>query len=214
MLVKRIAKKVLPNRIQQYLKRYVGSRRARKLLAQMQNCGQELRIEIGSGPVRGRTGLITLDLHSESDIPWDLRYPFPFPDNSVSLIYSSHVMEHFYYHDLLALLKNCLRVLRRGGVYSACVPDASVYVRSYLETNALDASYLAHRPSVISDKRMDVINYIAYMGKEHRYMFDEENLVHVLSTAGFAGVRIRGFDPSLDLPERRQGSIYVCGVKP
>ena len=61
---------------------------------------------------------------------------------------------------------------------------------------------------------MDVINYIAYMDGQHRYMFDEENLAHVLSVTGFTDVRIRDFDPSLDLPERRQGSIYVAGVKP
>jgi predicted SAM-dependent methyltransferase len=214
MLVKRLAKTVLPVRTQQYLKTVIGRRRARQLVDQMRAAGQDIRIEIGSGPVRGRNGLISVDLHTDSDIPWDLRFPLPFPDNSISLIYSSHLMEHFHYPDLIELLKHCLRVLRPGGIYSACVPDASIYVRSYLQSTPLKPEYLAHRPAVISDKKMDVINYIAYMGDQHRYMFDEENLVQVLGAAGFANVRIREFDASIDLAERRNGSIYVCGVKP
>ena len=214
MLLKRIAKAILPTRSQQHLKTLIGKRRVRRVLDEMQASGQAVRIEIGSGPVARRNGLITVDLHTQADIPWDLRFPLPFTDNSASLVYSSHVMEHFYYHDLVVLLKHCLRVLRPGGVYSACVPDASIYVRSYCDSSPLDSSYLDYRLAYISDKKMDVINYIAYSGDGHKYMFDEENLVRVLGVAGFTSVRIRPFDPSLDLAERRQGSIYVEGVKP
>jgi predicted SAM-dependent methyltransferase len=212
--VKRIAKTLLPVCAQHYLKSIIGKRRAQRILAENRRTGQGIRLEIGSGPVSRRNGLITLDLYLEADVCWDLSMPLPFPANSVSLIYSSHLMEHFAYPQLVKLLENCLRVLKPGGVYSACVPDASTYIRAYSQSNALDSSYLAHGPAVVSAKKMDVINYIAYMDGQHRYMFDEENLAHVLSVNGFTDVRIRDFDPSLDLLERRQGSIYVAGVKP
>jgi hypothetical protein len=45
-------------------------------------------------------------------------------------------------------------------------------------------------------------------------MFDQENLARILSVVGFTSVRTREFDPDLDLPERRHGSIYIQGVKP
>jgi predicted SAM-dependent methyltransferase len=214
MLLKRIAHTVLPLGAQRYVRSVVGRRRAERILAEKHAAGEELRLEIGSGPVRGRNGLITLDLYTRSDVCWDLRMPLPFPDNTASLVYSSHLMEHFGYQDLIRLLKDCLRILKPGGVYSACVPDASIYVRAYSEDRQLDASYLAYRPAVISDSKMDVVNYIAYMAGDHRFMFDQENLARVLSVVGFSSVCIREFDGKLDLPERRQGSIYVEGVKP
>jgi len=40
-------------------------------------------------------------------------------------------------------------------------------------------------------------------------MFDEENLVFILKSKGFRNVRLREFDPSLDMPERDIESIYA-----
>jgi hypothetical protein len=52
------------------------------------------------------------------------------------------------------------------------------------------------------------------MAGHHRYMFDEENLQLILSKAGFVDVRLREFDPDLDLEARAHESIYVQGAKP
>jgi hypothetical protein len=44
---------------------------------------------------------------------------------------------------------------------------------------------------------MDWLNYIAfYMSGHHRFMFDQKNLLRVLTDAGFAEVQSREFDPS------------------
>jgi predicted SAM-dependent methyltransferase len=213
MLLKRMAKTVLPDRTLQYLKASTGKRIAAKLLTEKLARGEDVRLEIGSGAVKGRNGMVTVDL-SGADLPWDLSLPLPFPENSISFIYSSHVMEHFFYNDLMRLLRDCLRVLKPGTTFSSCVPDASIYLRAYADQVPLDSTYLQHTASVISNTGIDVVNYIAYMSGHHRYMFDAENLVKTVSVAGFTAVRIRDFDPSIDLPERRHGSIYVHGVKP
>ena len=60
---------------------------------------------------------------------------------------------------------------------------------------------------------MDILNYIAYMDGNHKYMFDTDNLVQVLLSSGFSSVRIREFDPIMDLPERQFESIYAIGIK-
>lgn len=189
-------------------------RRTRKIIAGLLAAGAGIKLEIGAGPVKGKNGWTTLDLSDEADLFWNLHRPLPFPDDSVEIIYCSHVLEHFHYPQLMALLKDCRRVLKPRGIFSACVPDASIYVRGYLNHESFDrGKFFVHKPAVISEARMDIVNYIAYMDGQHRYMFDPENLVRILSEAGFAAVRLRDFDPALDLAERKYESIYALGIK-
>jgi predicted SAM-dependent methyltransferase len=174
----------------------------------------EVNVELGAGPVKGTNGWVTIDQCEGADINWDLNSPLPFPDQSVTNIYSSHVLEHFFYRDLMRLLVDCSRILKPGGSFSACVPDASIYVRAYIAPNSFNRSFLGYTPAIISDLKMDRLNYIAYMDGHHRFMFDEENLLRVLTEAGFTDVRSRNFDPALDMFERKHMSIYAMGTKP
>jgi len=184
------------------------------LISKIQKNGGEIKLEIGSGPVKGNNGWLTLDLSNQSDLYWNLLEPLPFPDNSISVIYSSHVLEHFYYRDLMTLLKECFRVLKPDGLFDVCVPNASIYIRAYLHPEYFDTAFLAYKPAVVSELKMDIVNYIAYMDGNHRFMFDQENLLRVLSSAGFVDICQRDFNPKLDKGERKHESIYALGVKP
>jgi hypothetical protein len=44
-------------------------------------------------------------------------------------------------------------------------------------------------------------------------MFDEENILSILSSIGFKNVKLRDFDGNLDKEGRRYESIYVEAVK-
>lgn len=63
----------------------------------------------------------------------DLRTPLPFPDDSFDLAYHSHVLEHFSRADGENLLRECVRVLRPGGILRVVVPDLEQIARRYLE---------------------------------------------------------------------------------
>jgi len=52
-----------------------------------------------------------------------------FEDCTFDLIVSEHFFEHLHLPDALALLRECQRILRPGGVIRTCVPDADL--RSY-----------------------------------------------------------------------------------
>ena len=54
----------------------------------------EIFIELGGGEKRGAKNWINLDKNNECDIYCDLRQGIPFPDSSISMIYSSHFFEH------------------------------------------------------------------------------------------------------------------------
>ncbi len=172
------------------------------------------KLEIGAGNVR-KNGFITLDLSRKTDFPFDLRIGLPFPDESLDFIYSEHVMEHFSYDDLRALLKDCYRALKPSGIFSAAIPNARIYLDAYLHPANFDREkYCQYKQYHLAYKsRIDFVNYIFYMNGHHRYMFDEDNIQSVLTDVGLRNVRLRDFDPTLDQEARRYESIYAEAVK-
>jgi len=173
-----------------------------------------IRLELGAGNKKGTNGWTTLDIVPGCDMYCDLAKGIPFPDRSVQSIYSSHFFEHLTYAQARILLDECLRVMASAGKFSICVPNARLYLEAYLSKGpALNAEFFRHRPAFNRTTKIDCVNYIAYMDGDHKYMFDEENLVFLLEQGGFKNVRVRAFDPALDLKERQYESIYAEGYK-
>ena len=56
----------------------------------------------------------------------------PFPDESFTAVYHSHVLEHFTKADGKQLLKECFRVLTEGGILRIAIPDLERIAREYL----------------------------------------------------------------------------------
>jgi predicted SAM-dependent methyltransferase len=57
----------------------------------------------------------------------------PMADNTCEVVYHSHVLEHFRKQDAVYFLKECFRVLQKGGVVRIAVPDLEMIVKCYLE---------------------------------------------------------------------------------
>jgi predicted SAM-dependent methyltransferase len=175
---------------------------------------KKIFLEIGSGDKKGKNGWVTVDLHG-SDIIHDLKKGIPLFDNSVDEIYASHVLEHISFKDLIVLLDEIYRVLKLNGKFSVCVPDASLYIKSYAnKQNFMLERKKFYQPAVIdTGSLMDQINYIAYMDQEHKYLFDKENLVNTLKKIPFKKVELRTFDESIDMKSRDFESIYAVAIK-
>ena len=173
------------------------------------------RLEIGSGPRRGVNGWTTLDASAGCDLRWDLRYGLPFDANTLDVIYSSHVLEHIPFKSLRSLLVDCLRALKPGGAFSVCVPSVKKYIDAYAEGRSIIGAGAMYQPAACdTGSAIDQLNYICYMDGEHRYMFDEENLINLLRISGFSNARTREFDPELDMEARHWESIYAIAEKP
>jgi predicted SAM-dependent methyltransferase len=172
-----------------------------------------IRLELGSGPKRGNGGWTTVDI-SGADINWDLRKGIPLDNDSVDVIYTSHMLEHIPFSELEPFIIECKRVLKVGGSLSVCVPNAGYYINAYCEQKVFrNPETFYQEARCETGSYIDQVNYIAYMGGEHAYMFDEENLVKILSNAGFYQVALRKFDSTLDLLERDHESIYALATK-
>lgn len=183
-----------------------AKKRWRKLETQ-----SEIKLELGSGKKTGANGWITVDMIG-ADINCDLRKGIPLKDNSVSMIYTSHLFEHIPFRELLKFIGECRRVLKTGGQLSVCVPNARFFIEFYMKNENCYGPMF--EPAVTdTGSFMDQVNYVAYMDGQHHYMFDQSNLVNTLKKGGFDNVVLRDFDPELDIESRDYCSIYAIATK-
>jgi predicted SAM-dependent methyltransferase len=218
-MIKKILKKLLPDYVlegMEIAKKNIEKQQALEegveIASKIIQQNQEILLEIGSGAKKGINGWTTLDMSDGCDIHYDLLLPLPFPDNSITKIYSSHVLEHFHYKDLIKLLTECYRILKPNGVFSVCVPNAGMYVKAYLSQDEFKPKSV-YEPAFHINTQIDLINYMAYMDGHHKYMFDQDNLLAVLKKVGFNKVAMRKFEAEIDRVERDWESIYAQGEK-
>lgn len=176
----------------------------------------DLKLNFGCGK-NTKQGWVNVDLCESSDLTIDAREPMPFPDASVTEIYSEHFLEHLEYpREARRFLAEALRVLRPGGAFNVGVPDTAWPMRCALEGGG-DWFETVQREKwhpEWCDTPMHSLNYHFRQGGEHKYAYDLQALTRVLEQAGFVDVHERGFDAALDDPARRIGTLYVAARKP
>lgn len=224
-LIHKVIKAIMPSRVHGYLKYLLQYREAEKRAAaiaqknkhkieSLMQGSQPIKLEMGAGCIRGIPGWTYVDANGQCDLTLDLGQSLPFGDNTVDCIYSSHLLEHFGYSDLLRFLSECLRILKPDGKFSAAVPDASIFLRAYHDPEAFNPDiYCRYGPAYRHNSKIDYVNYIAYMDGHHKYMFDEDSLLEVLINAGFRNVKSRRYDAVLDMESRDFQSIYAEAEK-
>lgn len=167
---------------------------------------EEICLELGAGEKVGKGNWVTIDMNGECDIYYNLATGIPFPDNSVSRIYSSHFFEHLSPAAANACIKECLRVLKQNGEFSIAVPNARLYAEAYLLGNKIDINIGARTP-------IDYLRFIAYCGGQHQNVFDANSLMDLLIQNDFQNASLREFDNGVDLDLRKWETIYAVGYK-
>lgn len=93
---------------------------------------EAVRVNLGCGRRRS-PGWLNFDLFRAPDVIYhDLRQRLPLADSTVDVVYHSHVLEHFSRREGLSFLRECYRILKKGGVIRVVVPDLEGIVRAYL----------------------------------------------------------------------------------
>ncbi|HSS95721.1 MAG TPA: methyltransferase domain-containing protein [Terriglobales bacterium] len=140
----------------------------------------------------------------------------PFGNESVDFIYSSHTFEHFTYAQSLEVSKECLRILKPGGILRIVVPDLGQIVRDYLADSAPLASHRFVERLILGHTWRDLL----HPGAHHSQMFDARSLVAMLQEAGFEDPQQSVFGQSpipglmeVELESRRRESLYVEAQK-
>lgn len=112
-----------------------------------------------------------------------------FADGTFSVIYASHVLEHFDYVDELhATLTEWNRVLIPGGKLLASVPDLDILCRLMLEKDKLDPNVRFTVMRMMFGGHVDQYDY-------HSVGLNEEFLAFFLLKSGFMNIRrVKSFD--------------------
>lgn len=77
---------------------------------------------------------INLDLHPSKFVKHhNIKKSLPFPSQSVDVIYHSHVLEHLTKKEANNFIKDCFRVLKKGGIMRVVVPDLEQICIEYLK---------------------------------------------------------------------------------
>ncbi len=103
-----------------------------------------------------------------------------FADGSVSLIYASHVLEHFGRHEVEAVLKGWYRVLMPGGIVRIAVPDFAAVVELYEQEGLKDG--MSGLVGLICGGQRNQYDF-------HKVIFDEAFLSFLLRKIGFKEIR-------------------------
>ena len=188
-----------------------GIRQVRKLAGQ-----QHLRLHIGCGP-KIKKAWINIDLSPQADVTLDMREPLPFLENSCSIIYSEHFLEHLEYPGHAnSFLRECYRILEPGGLFSVGVPDTEWPIAEYTGQRSENYFRIAKQTwhAKWCQTEMEHINYHFRQGGEHHFAYDFKTLAQALGNAGFQQIQRRDFDPELDSADRKLGTLYVNASKP
>jgi predicted SAM-dependent methyltransferase len=137
---------------------------------------EKKKIHFGAGKKRIKTFL-------NSDImgkcPIDITKKLPFKNNSIDIIYSNHLIEHIYLKNFKFFLKECKRVLKKGGIIIIQTPSLEKIARElYNNKNNKNKKFIleTHKKyslekQVTSSSYMNDVMHICF---GHKYLYDYE----------------------------------------
>jgi prepilin-type processing-associated H-X9-DG protein len=134
-------------------------------------------------------GCVNVDAHSlrRVDMWLDVRDGLPFRDGAVRFVYTVHLLEHLYPDEVRRLLRECHRVLARGGGMRIVVPNMGTAIQAYL---AGRGAWFSDFPRAQRSPGGRLANYLFCDG-QHRNGFDFGHLAEVLAETGFTAIEER-----------------------
>lgn len=134
-----------------------------------------LNLHLGCGD-RHFEDYVNIDVRKTraTDIVCDIK-KLPYPDNSVALIETYHVIEHLLRHDLPKALKEWHRILTRGGKLIIECPNFDEAVKEYIYGN---------------EKRIDnIFGLQRFPGDVHQFGYNFQRLKRLLEEVGFKNIQ-------------------------
>lgn len=150
----------------------------------------------------------------------DLNKRFPWNDNSVDIIYTSHTLEHFSKEEGLAILKESCRVLKKGGIIRIVVPDLAQFINEY-NSGKMRSDEFVKKLGVLYESRNSSLKNLLIPVTQfpHKCMYDSKTLVEILNSLNLPASTKNPFESDIpdikdiELPERTVNAVIVEGKK-
>jgi predicted SAM-dependent methyltransferase len=164
---------------------------------------------------------VNYDLNAEY---MDLRNAWRYDDNSVDVVYGSHVFEHLSSSTATFFLSEAFRVLKPDGVIRLIVPDLYQLSKNYLDQfNIGDQSAadtflfwinLAQENTYPQERSLatKVINFWQDYPHQHKSMYDFISLSKMLQNKGFSNIQQSFYGESKYIAEIGQVENTAEGV--
>jgi predicted SAM-dependent methyltransferase len=151
-----------------------------------------VKLNVGCG-TDYKEGWINIDNNSDDniqklDLNWDLRYPLPFPEESVDFIFNEHFLEHLTVEEGLRANRDFLRVLKKGGILRVATPDLESVVDRYLHVPLSEDTIIRDFNYTNIKTPAEWMN-MSFSFWGHRWLYDWEEIVRRLNEAGFTKVK-------------------------
>jgi predicted SAM-dependent methyltransferase len=139
-----------------------------------------------------------------------------YEDNSVSLIFMSHCLEHLSWDIVPKILSECHRVLKASGILRIIVPDTDILHKLLLRNDKqylIDNNPIYYRKQAKRDRPLieDIKEQMGYTG-EHESFFCWHTLYIFLKIAGFNTVYKSGFLSSEIVEMRKEAVLNKKGM--
>ena len=150
----------------------------------------------------------------------NLNNRFPWENESVDSIYCSHTLEHFSKQEGLTFLRECHRVMKKGGILRIVVPDLKNFVEEYT-TGKMRADDFVENLGVLYEKKSSRLKNLLMTISQfpHRCMYDTVTLLTVFASLGFAAESKSPFISAIsdikdiEMEERTVHAVIVEGKK-
>jgi predicted SAM-dependent methyltransferase len=154
------------------------------------------------------------------DLCWDISQSLPFESESIQGIFTEHCLEHLSLQHAQYFLAEAWRILKLGGRIRIVVPDAEIYINTYLDWRKGQKHIFpsGEGPTTSLFSPIMAVNNI-FRNYGHKYAYDFDCMRLLLENCDFSEVArchfMDGLDPLLliDTESRRHESLYVEAVK-
>lgn len=116
----------------------------------------------------------------------DVTKELPFKDSSVDCIYTNNMLEHLTQKDIMNVLKECHRVLKKDGILRLVVPDLSQHIASYAKDGNGDKFMHKLMLQGIGDERP---LFVRLLSKHHLWVYDFQSISARLKKCNFNSIR-------------------------
>jgi len=145
------------------------------------------RLQVGCGDNLFH-GWINADITPKAELIIFLERRLPFPEASLSRIYSEHVLEHVPFEVGLGFLREALRALEPGGVIRLAVPDLRELAEGYLQGDWKTRFDWTRWPDYAFLKTGAQMINVGFRWWGHQHLYDREELQRALEEAGFTEI--------------------------
>lgn len=151
--------------------------------------------------------VISVTEFKSSTVYANLNRRLPWSENKVDSVYLGEVLEHFTKADGAALIAECFRVLKSGGVIRCRVPDNYRFWKNYINDYEATVSKSPEHWTLEHSKWVEMFfrdicvkhKRFASYGHFHKWMYDEVSLSLLFKTVGFTQIeRKKYLDSRID----------------